>query len=70
MYDYIAQCMIFGAGSEPWAAQDGIKFLCPVPGYDRHFAILEHFGIDMINIPMIIAVLYLLVSTAMYISRV
>lgn len=52
MYDYIAQCMIFGAGSEPWAAQDGIKFLCPVPGYDRHFAILEHFGIDMINIPM------------------
>ncbi len=51
MYDYIAQCMIFGAGAEPWAAQKGIKFLCPVPGYDRHFAILEHFGIEMINIP-------------------
>ncbi len=51
MYDYIAQCMIFGAGAEPWAAQRGIKFLCPVPGYDRHFAILEHFGIEMINIP-------------------
>ena len=51
MYDYIAQCMIFGAGAEPWAAQSGIKFLCPVPGYDRHFAILEHFGIEMINIP-------------------
>ena len=52
MYDYIAQCMIFGAGDEPWCKQSGIKFLCPVPGYDRHFAILEHFGIEMINIPM------------------
>ncbi len=51
MYDYIAQCMLFGAGAEPWAKQSGIKFLCPVPGYDRHFAILEHFGIEMINIP-------------------
>ena len=51
MYDYIAQCMIFGAGAEPWAAQSGVKFLCPVPGYDRHFAILEQFGIEMINIP-------------------
>ena len=51
MYDYIAQCMIFGAGEEPWAAQNGIKFLCPVPGYDRHFSILEQFGIEMINIP-------------------
>ncbi len=51
MYDYIAQCMIFGAGAQPWAAQSGIKFLCPVPGYDRHFAILEQFGIEMINIP-------------------
>ena len=51
MYDYIAQCMIFGAGAEPWAAQSGVKFLCPVPGYDRHFAILEQFGIEMINVP-------------------
>ncbi len=51
MYDYIAQCMLFGAGAEPWMKQDGIKFLCPVPGYDRHFSILEHFGIEMINIP-------------------
>ena len=50
MYDYIAQCMIFGAGDKPWAAQSKIKFLCPVPGYDRHFAILEQFGIEMINI--------------------
>lgn len=51
MYDYIAQCMIFGAGAEPWSKQGNIKFLCPVPGYDRHFSILEHFGIEMINIP-------------------
>lgn len=52
MYDFIAQCMIFGAGDKPWCAQENIKFLCPVPGYDRHFGILEHFGIEMINIPM------------------
>lgn len=52
MYDYISQCMVFGAGDKPWAAQEGIKFLCPVPGYDRHFSILEHFGIEMVNIPM------------------
>lgn len=51
MYDYIAQCMIFGAGDGAWSAKSGIKFLCPVPGYDRHFAILEQFGIEMINIP-------------------
>ncbi len=51
MYDYIAQCMMFGAGAEPWCKQGAIKFLCPVPGYDRHFAILEHFGIEMINVP-------------------
>ncbi len=51
MYDYIAQCMLFGAGAEPWMKQDGIKFLCPVPGYDRHFSILEQFRIEMINIP-------------------
>ena len=51
MYDYIAQCMIFGAGDKPWASQE-IKFLCPAPGYDRHFGILEHFGIKMITVPM------------------
>lgn len=52
MYDYIAQCMIFGCGGEPWMKQGEIKFLCPCPGYDRHFKILEHFGINMINIEM------------------
>ncbi|MCQ2471734.1 MAG: aminotransferase class I/II-fold pyridoxal phosphate-dependent enzyme [Clostridia bacterium] len=52
MYDYIAQCMIFGAGGKPWSAQENVTFLCPAPGYDRHFGILQHFGIKMINIPM------------------
>lgn len=52
MYDYIAQCMIFGCGGKPWLKQGKIKFLCPVPGYDRHFGILKHFGIEMINIKM------------------
>lgn len=50
MYDYIAQCMIFGCGDEPWIKQGNVKFLCPAPGYDRHFGILKHFGIEMINI--------------------
>lgn len=52
MYDYIAQCMIFGAGDKPWCQQEDVTFLCPAPGYDRHFGILQHFGIKMINIPM------------------
>lgn len=52
MYDYIAQCMIFGAGDKPWSQQEDVTFLCPAPGYDRHFGILQHFGIKMINIPM------------------
>lgn len=52
MYDYIAQLMIFGAGDGAWSAKQGIKFLCPVPGYDRHFSILQSFGIEMINVPM------------------
>ena len=53
MYDYIAQCMLHGAGAAPWAQQGGVKFLCPVPGYDRHFGILEHLGIEMVNVPML-----------------
>ena len=53
MFDYISQCMTHGAGSTPWILQGKIKFACPVPGYDRHFSILEHFGIEMINVPML-----------------
>ena len=53
MYDLISRAMIHGiGGNTPWCKQDKIKFLCPVPGYDRHFAITESFGIEMINIPM------------------
>ena len=53
MYDQIARAEIFGiCGNTPWSKLDKVKFLCPVPGYDRHFAITEEFGIEMINIPM------------------
>lgn len=53
MFDTISRSMIKGVcGSTPWCKLDKVKFLCPVPGYDRHFAITEYFGIEMINIPM------------------
>ena len=53
MFDYIATAYARGiCGREPWSRQGAVKFLCPVPGYDRHFAITEYFGIEMLNIPM------------------
>lgn len=53
MYDQIARAEIFGiCGNTPWSKLDKVKFLCPVPGYDRHFAITENFDIEMISIPM------------------
>ena len=53
MFDYICQCFAHGVlGEEAWRYNDSIKFLCPVPGYDRHFTILDYFDIEMINVPM------------------
>lgn len=55
MFDTFARNMIFGVedeGSTPWAQQGKIKFLCPAPGYDRHFAICEKMGIEMITVEM------------------
>lgn len=53
MFDFFAQAMTTGIGDEPWGKQDDLVFLCPSPGYDRHFAICEHFGIRMIPIAML-----------------
>ena len=53
MYDQVSRAYTHGLlGNTPWCKLDKVKFLRPVPGYDRHFAITEHFGIEMINIPM------------------
>lgn len=52
MFDYITQCMLTGSDGAPWKDQGKIKFLCPSPGYDRHFAICEYYGIELVTVAM------------------
>ena len=53
MYDTIMRCWVFGTlGSPAWSTLDKVKFICPVPGYDRHFGVTEEFGIEMVTVPM------------------
>lgn len=54
MFDCVSQGYTHGySGCTPWCRQEKLKFLCPAPGYDRHFAVTEYFGFEMIPVPML-----------------
>lgn len=55
MYDMLVRFMLFGTGTEgckPWSKEEKIKWICPVPGYDRHFLITEKLGFELIAVPL------------------
>lgn len=54
MYDAIARAMLFGTpGGTPWILEPGRKWICVVPGYDRHFRVTEEFGFELLSVPML-----------------
>ena len=55
MWDVLAYLLLFGApesAQRPWSQEEKVTFICPVPGYDRHFSMLADFGIEMVTVPM------------------
>ena len=54
MFDTVSRAMTHGImGNTPWAKLDHFKFLCPAPGYDRHFRVTEYFGAELVTVPML-----------------